>query len=385
MIKLVHHGVPKILQPPIDPAHHPQWLAWLQAQRLAPLEHYWLLRAAPDIAIPASSHRQLVVGYLTSQAQWLQLKHETVAVLDILAEEPAIPVILLKGIALAASLYPDPALRSMGDIDMIVPAERVEEATRRLCEHGYERREIELAPGFNDAHLHHLSLVRIKSVPFLRIELHTTFPWFGGQHERAALDWFWHHTETFAFEGRHTLLVDPTALMLQLSAHAILQHSGMETRLIWFQDIDLLWRRRSDDILWDEMVGRAQAWGLEAAIRGALDRTVDYFATPVPPYVADWLARDPRSLSGATVARRLTAPDATRSVRIASAFAGKSPRQKLHYITHIAAPHPDYMRYRYHLRHPALLPFAYLYRWFDIAADLARTGWRQLRYLYADS
>lgn len=381
--KSTSRTVPKVLEPPADPAHYPSWLTWLDTQRLTPLAYHWLLRTTPDIAIPLPIRRQLAVGYLKCQAEWLHIKNETITVLDILTEEPAIPVILLKGVALAESLYPDPALRPMGDIDVIVPAARMEEAARRLYQHGYARYGIEMAPGFNDAHLHHLGLVRTETAPPLRIELHTTFPWFARRHERTALAWFWHHTEPFTFEGRRTLLIDPTALMLQLSAHAIMQHSGEETRLIWFQDIDLLWRERGDDIIWDELVARAQAWGLEAAVHAALDHTVDYFATPMPPQVAAWLAHDPQSLSGAAVVRRLTAPGATRSVRATSAFSGKSPRQKLHYIVHIAAPQPSYMRDRYRLRHPALLPFAYLYRWLDIAGDLARTAWHQLRGLGA--
>lgn len=55
-------------------------------------------------------------------------------------EEHDIPVVILKGMA-AAVYYPHPEIRSMGDIDFLVPIERVEETCRLLLQNGYQMKD----------------------------------------------------------------------------------------------------------------------------------------------------------------------------------------------------------------------------------------------------
>ncbi len=58
---------------------------------------------------------------------------------DILSilQNAAIPVILIKGIALCKTLYPDPALRPMRDIDILVAEDDAEKAQQLLLESGF--------------------------------------------------------------------------------------------------------------------------------------------------------------------------------------------------------------------------------------------------------
>jgi hypothetical protein len=59
-----------------------------------------------------------------------------------------IPLRVLKGPA-AAALYPDPLWRPYVDVDLLVPGDRFADAAGALADLGYQRRSIELRPGFD--------------------------------------------------------------------------------------------------------------------------------------------------------------------------------------------------------------------------------------------
>ena len=83
---------------------HP-YLAWRIPQLLDPF------RSPPDVLAPLElARRGAAVGLLTRQAVLRRLTHAL--------DEAGIPFVVLKGVALAHLAYPEPALRSMGDIDI---------------------------------------------------------------------------------------------------------------------------------------------------------------------------------------------------------------------------------------------------------------------------
>lgn len=80
-----------------------------------------------------------------------------------LLEDNGIPLVILKGAA-AAVYYPDPARRSMGDVDLLVPPERFDAARSLLIDSGYEVRE-------EEPHPRHIHVYR----DGVRFELHRFF------------------------------------------------------------------------------------------------------------------------------------------------------------------------------------------------------------------
>ncbi len=67
-------------------------------------------------------------------------KYETVAAILTAARAIDCPVVLLKGAATALCYYPEPHLRTMGDIDLLVPAERHSLLDAKLRPLGFEQR-----------------------------------------------------------------------------------------------------------------------------------------------------------------------------------------------------------------------------------------------------
>ena len=75
----------------------------------------------PQAAVPIWVTHRLAAVTRASAALQLQRRHELRRVLAALAGA-GVPVIVLKGMALADLVFPDPALRPMVDIDLLVPA-----------------------------------------------------------------------------------------------------------------------------------------------------------------------------------------------------------------------------------------------------------------------
>jgi hypothetical protein len=128
--------------------------------RLSPL-----LSAADDGGLPPSLAERFRRDRLTTVAHNLvlgQVAEECVRALG----ADGVPTIVLKGLAYAASIYPEAGTRPMADIDLLVPNEERRKAFAVLDRLGFEPRAA--APGFDDADYHEVAWTR-RSV---EIDLH---------------------------------------------------------------------------------------------------------------------------------------------------------------------------------------------------------------------
>ena len=87
-------------------------------------------------AVPDSESEAWRNGMLNCMARFMHILYEQTLLIQ-LFEDHKIPLAILKGTA-AACYYPEPALRTMGDIDFLVPQERFEDAARLLEKSGYK-------------------------------------------------------------------------------------------------------------------------------------------------------------------------------------------------------------------------------------------------------
>ncbi len=120
------------------------WLRWnpalrldtvdLGAYRLLPLVAENLRQQAPGMVLPALGRitgiqrRHWYANQLLFQHVYPLLEHLQVA---------GVPVMLLKGMALALTVYPNPGLRPMEDVDILVPTGRAAEVIGRMRQWGW--------------------------------------------------------------------------------------------------------------------------------------------------------------------------------------------------------------------------------------------------------
>ena len=350
--------LPPAFRPPHDPATEAAWLDWLDAHRLAPAA----ARALADTPLPESARAHLDAATAQARAQWLLHRAALQRFLELMAQEPQQPVILLKGAALALTLYDDPSIRPMNDIDLLVGPAHLTQVVERMRQAGYEERS--LGAGGDVGYLHHF----IFSDPAtgVRFELHRTLPLLPPDDE--ALDWFLSQTRTHDLDGAPFLTLAPEAQLLHLAAHAVLEHGGAAGALgVWFYDIDQLIRKWGDELDWEETIARSQWLAWEAALHEAIHLTQTYFTTPAPPPIRDWLQLPTEQRRGYNTMRRMTSPARSSSLTVFHILRGLTWTQRVRQSAHMLFPSRVYMKRRY----PALpWPLAYPYRWFDAARKL---------------
>jgi hypothetical protein len=167
------YGVPTSLQLPREPLSDEAFTALLHG-----VEHHRLVgflgAAARDGAVAFEDEQraaleEVLEGWL---AHALRVEALLLAVADVLERED-VSYRVLKGVALANSVYADPALRVFGDVDVLVPSADFGRTARVLeSDLGARRALPELRPGFDDRFGREAML---RSASGLELDIHRTF------------------------------------------------------------------------------------------------------------------------------------------------------------------------------------------------------------------
>ncbi len=245
--------------------------------------------ARADVPLPDAAREQLSGESLTAHAQVMLLESELKRVLGRFVANH-IPVVVLKGPALARTLYAEPSLRPFSDLDLTVHPADDERAAVALTSSGYT----ELLHDADNSRP-----ARTGQVP----ECGTYHRQFAGPGDRVLIEL---HREPLQLGLEPVCEAErwdravpipglPGALMLgledqlmQLSVHA---HKHGFNRLIWFKDLDLLLRQHTGRVNWTLVAEVARREGIQASVWWALQLTHAVLATPLPSAVAQLAPR----------------------------------------------------------------------------------------------
>lgn len=180
--------------------------------------------------------------------------------------------IVLKGPALARTLYDDPALRPFTDLDLLCPRHQLPTADAVLRACGYER--VPQKPTEQDD----FHAVYRSSHGAKLIELHADLLQLGLPTRSIAS--LWHNLEFFTVGGTAAALLAPDQQILHLCVHL---HTHGYGRLIWFKDLDLLLRQRGHEVNWSLVHALAREEGATLSVRHALALLRELLDTPIPP------------------------------------------------------------------------------------------------------
>jgi len=196
--------------------------------------------------------------------------------------DAGIPVMPLKGVALAESLYGDAALRVSDDIDALVPTGNATEAFHILVSSGYQS-EFTSRPRLLELNVRYgkdCVLTRQNGMYIVSLELHSALVW-GGSLDRTLLEQIWEEAQHITFRGVPTFALSPEWELLYLALMAA-RHGG--SSLKWWADVDRVCSRRPVD--WKKANERAKLLGWEAAVRSSLEVSSRLFETPEDPAFA---------------------------------------------------------------------------------------------------
>ncbi|RLC84549.1 MAG: hypothetical protein DRI37_08945 [Chloroflexi bacterium] len=182
-------------------------------------------------------------------------------------EKAAIPVVLLKGAALAYTLYSDPACRPMGDFDLLVREEDLFRAATVLEGEGFTPDREAYGDPLQFAVVGSKQLpLRCGAAPVpVLVELHTDLiglSWFR-RCAHIELSEVWERTRPVEIKGRAARLLSLEDTLLHLSLHLALHHSFVHPT--GYLDLLLLLRRHGEELNWEVVVRNARAYRLQVA------------------------------------------------------------------------------------------------------------------------
>jgi hypothetical protein len=286
-------------------------------------------------------------------------------VLEALARQ-GLPVLLLKGAALAYTLYPEPHLRSRCDTDLLLPSrEEAERAWRVMQTLGYNW------PGTMHGDLISYELVCDKTS-------------HGGLSHALDVHWRWSNAALFAERFTFTelaaaampvLALGPSARGLGL-AHTLLLACvhrfvnlgmGIADRLIWLYDIHLLAQHLNDE-LWRTFTTLAEERALCGPCLDGVDNARALLATPLPDEILSRLRAGAEREGFDPCQFRPRWRYEWQTFR-----ALPSTAMRLRRLGQLLFPNVGHMRDRYGFRHSLWLPWFYGVR---IVQGIAKQIWQ---------
>jgi hypothetical protein len=314
--------------------------------------------------LPSAVAVDLLRSYYQSAAANLAILRELERVLQALGAE-GIPAVLLKGAALASTVYGDPALRPMADLDLLVRQADAPRALQALSTLGYHRARGEPHPG--DALNYENETVLRQQTPLgTLIEVHWSL--FDSPYHQHALcmDWFWQTALPSHVGDAKTVVLGPEAQVLHLCGHLMLHHGdAWETRLLWLNDIAEVIIHYQGQLDWDHVLAHAQAFELVLPLQRIVPHMAEAWGAPIPRDVLDRLRSCRPSREEARVFARLVTSRRPVAQRFWADLAGMPEwADRVRFAWRNLLPSASYMRQRYQIPHRLLVPLYYPYRWF---------------------
>ncbi|KQX20329.1 MULTISPECIES: nucleotidyltransferase family protein [unclassified Sphingomonas] len=223
--------------------------AMAREHRLRPLLHRRLATHEPVRGIPADLRAAWADTYRRVALRSLACQRELMILHDLL-EAAGSPYLALKGAYLAWHAYPEPGLRPLRDLDLLVPGDRAMELFRMLLDRGYQR--TKNYEGDPQAHLetsHQLPPLHSPSSE-VTVELHTHL--FHRDERRAEVrdpsgdPAYWHRAIDRPMMARILHFPAPEDILVHLIEHAVYGHQFDNGPLL-LSDIAFLVERHAID------------------------------------------------------------------------------------------------------------------------------------------
>jgi hypothetical protein len=360
-----------------------------RAERVAPLVYWKLEQVLHENVSPELSIDQIPVtvselrnDYYQSFAHNLALYSELANVLQNLRAYQ-IPVILLKGISLAATVYPDIALRPMGDIDLLVHRADLNTAIRAIEALHYKKL-ITIAPWYGQIAGYHCHLIKEANKDRV-VEVHWNL--IGNPRERLSppVEWFWSQAVPWdvyvnygvfqtqpeiweVFTQFKPMILSPEACLLYLMAHLKIQHKTDGELLFWHYDIYQMITVLKNDLDWGLLIKSAGSFNWLEILRDSLVEIKEKFGTDLPEEANEIINTIDISSLG-----KLKNQPVTRIQKQLGRTANLPFWARVMILIAYVIPGRDYMIRHYQPKPAWVWPGYYLYRWIDILVESIRT------------
>ncbi len=326
-----------------------QFLQQSLVHTVAPLV-YDTLRDDREI-LPNWVREELRTAYYQAAASNALLYEELADILRVF-HGARIPIILLKGAALAQGTYGNVAVRPMSDLDILVRGETMPQAEGLLAQRGYT-----VLKGAH-AHLRHMTFKNTSGGTGTLIEIHSHI--VSSPYYRQAIpeQWLWQDPAGLTIDSVPGLTLSPEATIVHSCLH-FLDHIAVQGTLLWLCDIAEVAQRANVD--WDHLTHTIGDFRIALPVRSLLETCQETLGLSLPEHALDRiLALRPSFVERRAYQFCLSSSRSTASKTLFDFLAtpGLAPRVRL--LSSRLFPPRSYIRARYSVSNPALVPFYYL-------------------------
>ena len=255
--------------------------------------------------------------------------------------DAGIAVMLLKGISLVEKIYPDPALRPMTDIDLMVHSDDLSKVTKIFRRLGYTEQKS----------TYHLVFSR-GSPKNLVVEIHWNMINSNLATPISEEEWIWNDA---VFDGiAYRLRLEKE--LLYLAGHISIQHQDPVPRLIWLYDLHLLIEKNMNTLDWDFLLQNTRLLGWGRGLSSTLLKTVEFFPSEINHQIPGILPDQVDLEIGSREFQRII----HRTLRNMNFWRG------IKTIKGLVFPGFHYMQWRYHLASRKAILLYYPRRWFEL-------------------
>jgi len=344
--------------------------------RIAPLAYRRLADGPWGAMMPAATRERLRSIHVRNAFRNAILLRETAQAVEALASA-GVPTMLLKGVHLAGFVYDEPALRSMADIDVMVPRSKLEVAERVFLDQGYgplPRPDLAAHCAWSN----HLPRLEKPDAEVLEVHFSIERPTAPFDID---IDALWARARAVRVGGLQAWALCDEDLLLHLCLHASYHHRFDRYALKGLLDVSTLIGRCAATLDWDDVAATANAWRAGGFVYCTLRLVRDILGAQVPAAVLSALAHDAADDEVTAVAARYIL---TPSVDLPEAVLDMRRRRGLGerlllFVRGVFLPR-EQLRRMYGLRPGSpLVPGLYVVRLFDL---LRRRGGIMLRTLF---
>jgi hypothetical protein len=265
----------------VQPRHYePDWeVVKERAERygMTPIVAHGL--SALNVTAPDHIVRELNVAAAVSK---LRLEHQVAPAfretIQILKQRQIQPTIL-KGMALAHSVYPKPELRTFSDIDILLPMHQIESANRALAEAGMCQSSPDQA--IPD---HHHGPVFLSTSGNVVLELHHhILP--GKNPFKVNVDRLLRNVDTATIEGIDVFVLKPEFMLFHICAHVSYGHAYEFFPLRSLMDVYAMTTSQKDLIDWERLISFVTKTRASGAVYWPLRLSRQWLGASVPDFV----------------------------------------------------------------------------------------------------
>jgi putative nucleotidyltransferase-like protein len=328
---------------------------------VAPLLYMRLKALSQKTTIPDSVLKKLRKKYVYTAWKNKQLNHELSQMLSLLNNH-GIPVIVIKGAALAELLYQNIALRPMNDVDLVVKKKDLQKIDKILSSSEFSNTTQSLHSKRKNKWVPIITYMnRVKS-----FDLHTRLFELPKHNP-------WENAAPASVASTDTLILGLEDFFLHLCLH-VHRHLYMVgiTKLIWWYDIAewiKLYRKKLD---WEYMVGIAQKYNVEADIHRILHVVNEWFGGHVPLKALSRFKSNGKTISildafypaknSKAVHKKIQTQYRQLDLFLSSFSTIPSVRNKIYHFLRTIFPSRTYMIHFYSIKQPSYVYFYYLVR-----------------------